>query len=834
MGDPILHYLIAHPAAVVCIWMVEALMNTRFTRHLIGVNKNMGNKIWSSRQSIRAKFSMLVVACISVMGFSLSLLMFSTANTSFSREAQTELEHQNQAVANEINSLISKVTSDLLLARQNPVFDQYFLASNEESRQLALMGVHQQMLYMQKIYSIDEICLIENSGQEDARGVQGTMASPADLSPDESDAPFFEPTLALGEGEVYKSPLPYVSPDSNRWVISFSTPLILPDSTKAGILHLEIPFTWFVEKVQASSMPGSFSFMLSEDGIILAHPQINALRDEAGIDPSNPDTAEFPDAYKVGSPDFQQLIQDMTVAQHGSGSFRDQGESYLMGYEPVFDDNWILATVLPSSIIEEQTTRLLLQILAIAIPITVISLGLVLWYSARLTKPLSQMVQVGGQIAESDLASVFEAISKFAKGDLSAKAYVRTEVIQHTTKSEVGELGRVFNEMITYLQKIGRAYDEMSCHLREILVKVKEDADRLGWASDQLSKSAHISRENVCHITSTIQQVAEGSSQQSEAVTATAKSITEITSMLEEIAAGAGEQATSVDKAFKISLEIGAVVQKVTSSAQAGIQDGEQAANIARVGAESINKTIEGMHTIQSYVGLSAQKVQEMGERSREIGVIIETIDEIALQTNLLALNAAIEAARAGEHGKGFAVVASEVRKLAERSSIATKEISGLVHGMQATVSQAVDAMKESAREVEQGVIQSNRSSESLKEILKAFQNLRTRVEEIATAAKQVDTSTNELTSAMEVVSAVVEQNTASTQTMAEVSNKVTQAVDHIARVSEESNLAVEAVTSATEKMNTQAGEVSSSAQSLAEMAQALRAAVAQFNIEEM
>src|SRR5271169_6781810 len=151
------------------------------------------------------------------------------------------------------------------------------------------------------------------------------------------------------------------------------------------------------------------------------------------------------------------------------------------------------------------------------------------------------------------------------------------------------------------------------------------------------------------------------------------------------------------------------------------------------------------MRTIANSVGDTARKVQELGKRSDEIGRISGVIDDIADQTNLLALNAAIEAARAGEQGRGFAVVADEVRKLAERTGAATKEISAMIGTIQSETRTAVAAMEAGSREVESGVESTRRAGDSLQQIIQMSDHVGEMVKQIATAATQQAAATQEI-----------------------------------------------------------------------------------------
>lgn len=367
--------------------------------------------------------------------------------------------------------------------------------------------------------------------------------------------------------------------------------------------------------------------------------------------------------------------------------------------------------------------------------------------------------------------------------------------------------------------------------LRGMMDMLAQRAQNLRVMSGDLTGFARSSGDSTRQIAATIQQVAMGTTQQSADVHRTSGAVEHMIAAIADVANGVDEQATAIHKASEVAVRINTAIEQVANNAQRVAHDAAEATRYSRDGAQTVKDTILGMETIRSKVGLSALKVEEMGARSGEVGAIVETIEEIASQTNLLALNAAIEAARAGEQGKGFAVVADEVRKLAERSSLATKEIATLIKGIQNTVAEAVSAMKESANEVEAGVVRAHSAGQSLDSILRSAESVSKQADEAGTAAAKVNDATRELVGVVDAVSSVIQKNAFSTKEMTVNSSSLKQAVESIASISEENNAAVEEVSASTEEVLAQVEQVTVSASSLMEMAQGLQKLVAQFSI---
>lgn len=241
-----------------------------------------------------------------------------------------------------------------------------------------------------------------------------------------------------------------------------------------------------------------------------------------------------------------------------------------------------------------------------------------------------------------------------------------------------------------------------------------------------------------------------------------ATSAEHLASASEEISASASQQSHGAslqkDQTRQMATamhEMSVTVQEISENSNAAAQASNKASETAHGGGKVVGQTLEIMRVIASSVTETASKIEELGKGSERIGKIIGVIDDIADQTNLLALNAAIEAARAGEQGRGFAVVADEVRKLAERTSSATKEITAMIEEIQKETAHAVEAMKAGTKHVELGVQSTQEAGKSLQEIIGASDKVGEMVTHIATAATEQASATDEVNRNVEQISTI-------------------------------------------------------------------------------
>jgi methyl-accepting chemotaxis protein len=260
---------------------------------------------------------------------------------------------------------------------------------------------------------------------------------------------------------------------------------------------------------------------------------------------------------------------------------------------------------------------------------------------------------------------------------------------------------------------LGKALNRMKNNLKDMISKVKESAGEVAAGADGISGLSD--------------SASSGAEKQTAQIAQVVTAVEEMSSTVAEVAKNSADAAGSANKAK----------------------------DSAAAGSSIVQSSIEGMERIAKSVESSAKTIEGLGKSSDQIGEIVAVIDDIADQTNLLALNAAIEAARAGEQGRGFAVVADEVRKLAERTTKATKEIADMVKMIQKDTADAVATMSEWSREVKNGVELSNKAGDSLKQIVSLVQNVTDMINQIATATEEQSAASEEITSNIEDIAKV-------------------------------------------------------------------------------
>ncbi|MBO8137654.1 MAG: HAMP domain-containing protein [Desulfotomaculum sp.] len=296
-------------------------------------------------------------------------------------------------------------------------------------------------------------------------------------------------------------------------------------------------------------------------------------------------------------------------------------------------------------------------------------------------------------------------------------------------------------------------------------------------AEGDLAKKVNIGRnrdDEIGTLASSFQKMVENL----KSIIADVKNTAEtLASHSQEMASSSEEVSANIEEVASTTNEVAATSAQSTENAEKAAQESEQVQKVAEEGNKAVQEAVEKIHSIASSVKNVSATVYKLGKQSEEIGKIINTITGIAEQTNLLALNAAIEAARAGEHGRGFAVVAEEVRKLAEQSAAAAKEITNLINEIQIGVGEAVNAMDQGVNEVNEGVQIANKAGVSLEHIIEAVRKNTAMIHDIATGSKQANEGTQQLSAAGEQIASAIQQVSASAQEIANIAEELESAI---------------------------------------------------------
>ncbi|WP_371363402.1 hypothetical protein SRRS_43060 [Sporomusa rhizae] len=334
------------------------------------------------------------------------------------------------------------------------------------------------------------------------------------------------------------------------------------------------------------------------------------------------------------------------------------------------------------------------------------------------------------------LGKLAAVTDNYAQGDLR-------EIVQVNTSDELGELAHSL--------KIMR--DSLS----DIVINIAQSSQQVAAASEELTANAEQSSQAAIQVATIVTEIALGANNQVTATKETSTIVEKMSTDIKDIAANAVNVAGVADKA----------------------------AEAANSGGKSVATAVAQMNNIERTVNDSSTVVSKLGERSKEIGQIVDTISGLAGQTNLLALNAAIEAARAGEQGRGFAVVAEEVRKLAEQSQSAAKQISDLIFEIQGDTEKAVTSMTEGTKEVKAGTQVVNATGESFRIITDLVTEVSSQIREISASIGEMAASSIQIVTSVRDIEEVCKSTAGQTQNVSAAAEEQSASMEEIAASSQ-------------------------------------------------
>ena len=386
--------------------------------------------------------------------------------------------------------------------------------------------------------------------------------------------------------------------------------------------------------------------------------------------------------------------------------------------------------------------------------ICILATVLIFIFATRMTRPITDLVDVAERVAVGDISKSVEI----------------------TSRDEIGVLAGAFRNLIEYIKELAGAAEQIAANNLTITVEPRSERDILGNSFKTM----------ITNLSGIIRQLTDNATQVVSAAN-------EIASSSEQMSKGAQDQIQQVDQVYAAIEQMTAAVVESSKNAGEASEVSKNASETASAGGQIVSDTILGMQTVGQVVSQSSGSIDKLAKSADQIGEIAGVIDDIADQTNLLALNAAIEAARAGEQGRGFAVVADEVRKLAEGTGKATGEITDMIKGIQSQTKDAVASMEAGVQEVDKGRKLTDKAGNSLNEIVTMNQRVVDMIQQMAEASEQQSTAAEQMSKNIEHILSVTKETAGGAEQSAAAAEELNRQAEGMQQMVGQFNISQEA-----------------------------------------
>ena len=415
------------------------------------------------------------------------------------------------------------------------------------------------------------------------------------------------------------------------------------------------------------------------------------------------------------------FIKDAKDNESGVATVTIDRDKKLVSYAREPQTGWIITSLRSYKTVEANAYQEMLILVGMCVVMLIIIVGIATVVANKSVKPI---------------LVIDETANEISKGNLS---------LERVPVDSDDELGDVAN-----------AFGKMTDNLNEFFHKARKSALTVSESAEDLNRNSQQSATAANQIANSISDFANETVNQQTAVSSASDAIHNMRELL-----------------------------KVIETNSNGVVDASNVAmKMAENGATTIDNAVQSMKSLQTSVQQSAEVIKLLGEHSKEIGNIVETISAIAEQTNLLALNAAIEAARAGDHGRGFAVVAEEVRKLAEQSATAAEEIHRLIFDVQSQTDKAVESMQIGTKTTQTSVDAVNEAGTAFREIVNQIDALTEKISHTTTAIDKANEGNDKIIDSVNLINKTAEKFSTETETISATTQELSAATEEIASAS--------------------------------------------------